>query len=94
MDKKGAQTMTLTADALEAMLERASEAGAKKALASVGLHDDDAPRDVRDLRDLIESWRDAKREIWRTFTRTMTVALLAALAAGAAVTWWKRTPGG
>jgi hypothetical protein len=55
----------------------------------VGLHDDDAQRDVRDLRDLIESWRDAKREIGRTLARMLTTALLAALAAGAAVTWWR-----
>lgn len=89
-----AQTMTITAEALEAMMERASEAGAKKALAKVGLHDDDAPRDIADLRSLIDGWRDAKREFWRTVTRTLTAALLIAMAAGAAVTWWKRAPGG
>jgi hypothetical protein len=85
----GADTVTITAAELEAMLARAAEAGAKKALAGVGLHDDDAQRDVRDLRDLIESWRDAKREIGRTLARMLTTALLAALAAGAAVTWWR-----
>jgi hypothetical protein len=85
----GADTVTITAAELEAMLGRAAEAGAKKALAGVGLHDDDAQRDVRDLRDLIESWRDAKREIGRTLARMLTTALLAALAAGAAVTWWR-----
>lgn len=85
----GTETIALSAKELEAMLERAAESGAKKALAGVGLHDDDAPRDVRDLRDLIESWRDAKREIGRTVMRIATTALLAALVAGAAIKWWK-----
>jgi hypothetical protein len=85
----GGETVTLSSAALEAMLERAAEAGAKKALAGVGLHDDDAPRDVRDLRDLIESWRDAKKEVGRTVARLLTTALLAALVAAAAVKWWR-----
>ena len=83
-------TVTLTTTELEAMLTRAAEAGAKQALHSVGLHDEKASHDVRDLRDLIESWRDAKREIGRTVARLLTTALLAALATGAAVTWWRQ----
>ena len=76
----GRETVTMSAAELEAMLERAAEQGAKKALAGVGLHDDDAPRDVRDLRDLIDSWRDAKREIGRTLARL--VSAQAAIGAG------------
>jgi hypothetical protein len=80
---------TVSPAELEAMLERAAEAGSKKALAGVGLHDEHAPRDIRDLRDLIESWRAAKREVGRTIMKLLTTAVLAALAAGTAVKMWK-----
>lgn len=83
-------TVTITEAALEAMLTRAAEAGAKQALHSVGLHDDKASHDVRDLRNLLESFRDAKREAKRTITRVLTTWLLTALLAGAAVTWWRQ----
>ncbi len=46
---------------LEAMIQRAAEAGAKKALRDVGLQDDDAVHDMREIRDLLDSWRSAKR---------------------------------
>ena len=86
----GAKGITLTSAELEAMLERVGEAAAKKALAGVGLHDEHAARDVRDLRDLIESWRDARREVRRTVVKLMTTALLVAMATGAALTWWRQ----
>jgi len=34
---------------LEAMIQRAAEAGAKRALRDVGLQDDDADHDMRDI---------------------------------------------
>ena len=86
----GSDTVTMTAAELEAMLGRAAEAGAKKALHSVGLHDDKASHDVRDLRNLLESFRDAKREAKRAVMRVLTTWLLTALLAGAAVTWWRQ----
>jgi hypothetical protein len=39
---------------LEAMIQRAAEAGAKKALRGVGLSDD-AVHDMREIRDLLDS---------------------------------------
>ena len=58
-------------------------AGARKALADVGLHDEDAGKDVQELRGLLESWRDTKRTITQTIARINTGAVLFALAAGA-----------
>lgn len=84
--------ITIPPAELEAMMERASAAGAKRALAEVGLHDEAAGQDVRELRGLIGAWREARREMWRTISRTVTMAVLLALAAGVAVGWFKVPP--
>ena len=83
------QSVSLTHIELEAMLKRASHEGARLALHSVGLHDDRAPHDVRDLRNLLDSWRETKREAKRAVARVLTTWLLTILAAGVAVTWWR-----
>ena len=67
---------------LELLLERASERGARKALASVGLHDDDAPNDIRDLRELLKAWNATRNTVWQTIVRWVTMLLLTALLAG------------
>jgi hypothetical protein len=68
---------------IEALIERAAERGARKALAQVGLQDEDAGRDVQELRGLLEAWRAARRTILQTVTRLITTTILTALAAGA-----------
>jgi Family of unknown function (DUF6127) len=45
---------------LRAMVEEASEMGARRALARLGLADEDAREDVVELRQLLKAWRDAK----------------------------------
>lgn len=71
--------------AFEAMLEKAATVGAKKALESIGLHDDGAGVDVRELRGVLDSWRTVKKTVLVTITRAATVGLLALLAFG---TWF------
>lgn len=73
----------------QAALEKAAEEGAKKALASIGLHDEEAADDVRELRGLLEGWRDAKKTVMQTVLRSVTTVFLALLAAGAAVKLWR-----
>lgn len=82
--------LRLTRAELETLVERAAEEGARKALERIGLHDDDAPGDVRDLRGLLEAWRDARRTAWATIIKAATTVLLAALAAGVWVQWFRR----
>ena len=65
------------------MVERAAEAGAKKALRDVGLSDDDANVDVKELRNLLDSFRSAKRTVGKTIVQAFTTLFLAALLAGA-----------
>lgn len=71
--------------ALEAMLERAARKGAQDALQSIGLHDEDAGKDVQELRGLIDAWRGAKKTVWRTLTQAITMLVLGAIVAGSAI---------
>jgi hypothetical protein len=78
-------------DATRRLIEDAAEAGARKALARVGLQDDDAIHDVRELRNLLDSWRQTKSTIGQTITRVTTMFLLGALAAGTTIKLWEST---
>jgi hypothetical protein len=46
---------------LQGLLEQASETGAQRALARLGLDDLNAAKDMSELRELLSAWRDAKR---------------------------------
>jgi len=46
---------------IRALVEEASDLGAARALERLGLADARAHEDVRELRDLLRGWRDAKR---------------------------------
>jgi hypothetical protein len=58
----------------------------KSVLKEIGLHDDDAGDDVRDLRSLITDWREMKKAIWQTVARWGTMIVLGMLTVG---TWMK-----
>jgi hypothetical protein len=62
----------------------------KSVLKEVGLHDDDAGNDVRDLRSLITDWRGIKKTIWQTIARAGTLFVLGILMLGA----WSKLNGG
>jgi hypothetical protein len=55
----------------------------KSVLKEIGLHDDDAGTDVRDLRSLITDWRGMKKTIWQTVARAGTMFVLGLLMLGA-----------
>ena len=74
-------SINLTTEELEAMLDRAARRGAKEALKSLGLQDDDARKDLHEMRTLLEAYRDTKKSIWSTVVRISTVALLSFIAA-------------
>ena len=67
------------------LLDRAAERGAERVLAHLGLENGHAARDIRELRSLIEAWRDARRTAWQTAVKVMTTGILAALLVGAAI---------
>ncbi len=50
---------------------------AERCLGHLGLENGSAAKDIRDLRDLLEAWRDARRTAWRTAIRVITTGVLA-----------------
>ena len=73
----------MTEAEMEAMIEKAAAAGARTALREVGLSDEDANSDVRELRNLLDSFRSAKRTVGKTIVQALTTLCRAALMAGA-----------
>lgn len=79
------ENIVLSEAQLEVLLERAAKRGAQEALAQVGLHDDDAGHDIRDLRQLLDSWRDLKGTASRTVLKWFIMMILGLLTLGAYV---------
>ncbi|MEO0412948.1 MAG: DUF6127 family protein [Pseudomonadota bacterium] len=77
---QGADPLTV-----RALVEEASELGAKRALRHLGLADRQAARDISDLRELLLAWRDVRQTAGRTVVRWFTTVLLSLIALGAVV---------
>lgn len=78
--------MTMRMDAeMEALVERASASGAARALAALGLDDENARDDVKELRELLSAWRDAKRSAWKAVVDWVVRGVLALLLVAIAV---------
>lgn len=69
----------------EDLLARAAEAGAKRALADVGLDGREAAMDVRDLRALLDCIRFIRRTAVQTTVHLITTGVILALLAGIAL---------
>lgn len=82
-----AQGVTAGADlaTLRAIAEEAGELGASRALARLGLDDKDAAKDMAELRQLLEAWRDAKKSAWKAVVGWVVRIAGALLLAGLAV---------
>ena len=79
----------LTSEEIEAMLDNAARRGAKQALRSIGRLDDDAARDIIEMRSLLEAWRDTRKSVWSTIVKVTTVALLTFIAGAVWMTMGK-----
>ena len=71
---------------LNTLIEGVARRGARLALAELGLEDHHAPRDLRDLRNLLTSWRRIRREAGDALISFGVRALLVFIVAVAAVT--------
>ena len=69
----------------EAILTRAAEDGAKRALADVGPDGDEAALVIRDLRSLVDFIRLVRRKAMHTVVRMITTGVELALLAGIAI---------
>ena len=68
--------LKLSPEELEAMLDRS----AKRALESIGLTDENAAKDIQEMRSLLDAWRDTRKSIWNTTVKIFTVATLTFIA--------------
>lgn len=71
--------------ALRAIVEEASELGARRMVVQLGLDDDTAIHDLSELRELLQAWRDAKASAWRAAVDWLVRGVLALLLIGIAV---------
>jgi hypothetical protein len=69
---------------LRAVVEEASELGARRMLAGLGLDDANAPGDLIELRQLLRAWRDAKASAWKAAVDWVVRGALALLLVGIA----------
>ena len=68
--------LKLSSEELEAMLDRS----AKRALESIGLTDENAAKDIQEMRSLLDAWRETRKSIWNTTVKIFTVATLTFIA--------------
>ena len=76
------KSVTIPQEEFEVLLERAAERGAKKALHGVGLDGEDAAHDIRELRDLLDAFNEAKKTAGLTIIKMLVTGLVMALLAG------------
>jgi hypothetical protein len=81
----GAPDVSGDAAVLRAVIEEASELGARRALARLGLSDAAARDDIVDLRQLLGAWRDAKTSAWKAAVDWAVRGMLALLVVGLAM---------
>jgi SpoVK/Ycf46/Vps4 family AAA+-type ATPase len=74
---------------IETIIQRAAKAAAKEALRDIGLQDDKAIHDVKELRDLLDSWREVRKSVAHTAIKVITMAVLGGLMAGVWFKNWK-----
>ena len=70
---------------VRALVEEASEVGAGRALAALGLSDGKARRDMDELRELLQAWRDAKKTAWKEIVTWAIRIMLAVLVIGMSI---------
>jgi hypothetical protein len=70
---------------LRALIEEASEAGAERALEALGLTGPKARRDMDELRELLQAWRDAKKSAGQAVVSWAVRILLVLLVLGMSV---------
>ncbi|WP_186043207.1 DUF6127 family protein [Burkholderia gladioli] len=77
--------LLLRKEDFDELLAHAAERGAERVLSHLGLENGHAARDIRELRDLLEAWREARHTAWQTFVKVLTTGILAALLVSAAI---------
>ena len=79
----------MTEGEIRKLIDQAAEKGAEQALRRIGLSDQDAGRDVRELRELLVTWRDIRKTARRTLVSLVIKGLLLLIVAGVAFYMWR-----
>lgn len=74
--------VTLAQDEIAGLLEQAALCGARHALREVGLEGEDAAHDIRELRNLLDAYNEAKRTAGMTLVKMIVTGLVLVLLAG------------
>ena len=74
--------VTMPHEDFEQMLERAAEKGARHALHGVGLDGEDAAHDLRELRNLLDAFNEAKKTAGLTIIKMVVTGLVMAILTG------------
>ena len=75
----------MTHNEMRGLFEEASEMGARRALARLGLADEAARDDMNELRELLQAWRDAKTSARHAAIGWVVRVVLALVLIGVAV---------
>ncbi len=76
------KAVTLPQEELERLLECAATKGAKTALHGVGLDGEDAAHDIRELRNLLDAFNEAKKTAGLTIIKMLVTGLVLVVVAG------------
>ena len=74
--------MQLEKEELRVMMVQSAEMGAANALKDLGLGDEQAHKDMIELRGLAASWREVKSAVLKTVTQAIVVVILSIFAVG------------
>ena len=72
----------MTDEESKAIARQAAQEAVDQTLRRLNLSDEDSGQDLHDLRELLSSWRSAKRTMWTTLVRSVTLFVLGMIALG------------
>lgn len=75
----------LTTEELEALMAKIAKRAAREALEEMGLSHETAAEDMREIRGLLDAWRDTKRTIRQSVVGVVSKAFAVAVLAGLAL---------
>lgn len=77
--------ITLPRLQFEELLESAATRGAQKAMASVGLGDEEAARDVQEMRGIVSAYRIVRRSMLQKLTEMLVLIAVGFVVAGISI---------
>jgi len=80
--KSKAGNFIISESEFERLMGKASKKGARLALSELGLDDEHAHLDIRDLRELLSAFKMAKRHTFKIFIKWLVIGVMTLITAG------------